>query len=129
MSEYTPEAGQALFGCPRGQYSVPDYGCALLEWLMKETERIFWNREQREWDRYEDPRIPGNIFRAYYWGEDDRIAALPNYTIDGDPLEIRWYKHSWRGLTATHEYTPAQWVAWFTLALAHIHKEGQRDRR
>lgn len=128
MSKYEPELGQALFGCPTGHFDVPDYGCALLEWLMKEIGRVFWNREQEEWDRYVDPRIDGIEYRPYYWGEDEAIAALPNFKLTGEPFEIRWYKHSWRGLSCTHNLTPAQWVEWFNRGLALVHTVDEKRR-
>ena len=127
MPDYNAELGQAIFGCPTGCYVVPYYACALLEWLMKEIERVYWNREQEEWDRYADPKIEGIEFRPYYWGDDPVISEQPNFKLTKGKLEIRWYKHSCRGLSCTHDLSPGQWVYWFNKALAVIHASERRQ--
>jgi hypothetical protein len=129
MGEYTPELGQLLFGCPTGRYDVPDYGVALIEWCMKEIERVYWNRNQREWDRYTDPQIPGIIYRPYYWGDDEVEMELPNFQLEGNQFEIRWYKHCWRGVSCNINYTPGQWVEWFDEVIKRIQRYDKNGRR
>ncbi len=34
--------------------------------------------------------------RPYYWGEDEYIAALPNFVFKPGKVEIRWYKYPMR---------------------------------
>lgn len=64
----TLELGQMVFGNPWGEYECPHWVDALVRELLREIERVFWNKNQREWDRCEDPKIPGVEFRPYYWG-------------------------------------------------------------
>ena len=66
--QYSPEMGQAVFGNSWCEYRTPMFVDALLDYILKDIERVFWNINQREWDRYEDPRIPGIVFNPYYWG-------------------------------------------------------------
>jgi hypothetical protein len=80
MSNYAPEVGQLLFGNMPGDFSAGDLGEACLQAVLSEIERVFWNRNQRQWDRHEDPAIPGITFRPYSWadcdcGYDEREAA------------------------------------------------------
>lgn len=57
-----PELGQLVFGNPIGAYESPDWVDALVNAVLNEIERVFWNKNQREWNRFEDPRIPGVEF-------------------------------------------------------------------
>lgn len=208
MSEtrpYEPEVGQMLFGNATGSYAPGELGEACLQHALNEIERVFWNREQRQWDRHEDPAIPQITFRPYYWGDCDcggeqRLAAwteehapscyqteyyalpesmrhsydgpeyverqrivraicerrgipwndgygcavhcdcghderwrtfarqngctpqcatvLPNFAF-GD-VEIRWYKHSRRGLSVNRPLTADEWRAWLNEVMAAI---------
>lgn len=117
------ELGQMVFGNPTGAYGMPLYADALLESLLSEIERVFWNTKQKEWDRFDDPEIPGVTFHPYYWGDDLEKSSLPNFLSDLFPAqEIRWYKHPGRGTSCTVEYTPAQWVEWYTAVHSQINK-------
>jgi hypothetical protein len=122
MSDYVPELGQAMFGNAWGQHEMSEAASGILEWVMKEIELVFWNVNGKEWDRHEDPRIPGVIFRAYYWGDDEQEAQKANFQVEGDPLEIRWYKHSCRGLSTNIEYTPEQWFDWCKRAIETVRR-------
>jgi hypothetical protein len=66
---FTPEVVQILRGNVIGAYAMDDYAEALLHYLLHEIERVFGNVNQREWDREEDPSIPGIEFHPYYWDE------------------------------------------------------------
>lgn len=37
---------------------------------------------------------------------------MPNFQLDGDPIEVRWYKHARRGQSVNYDLTPGQWAAW-----------------
>ena len=37
------------------------------------------------------------VLRPYYWGDDDRIADLPNFVYKPDNITISWYKYPMRG--------------------------------
>lgn len=119
------ELGQAIFGNPTGDYEISDLGKACLHAVLDEIGRVFWNREQREWNCSDDPRIPGIEFRPYYWGDDEQEAALPNLSFAG--VEIRWYKHPGRGTTANQAMSPNDWAAWLTSALAAVEAADEDD--
>lgn len=108
------ELGQMAFGNPWGDYPCPHWVDALVRELLREIERVFWNRNQRKWDQSEDPCIPGIEFRPYYWGDDESEAAKPNLK-HGD-VEVRWYKHPMRGSSLNVEPTPEAMIAWFESA-------------
>ena len=69
MNQYEPEMGQSVFGCDRGDYETPEYVDTFLEHILNEIDRVYWNIHQREWDRADDPAIPGVDYQPYYWGE------------------------------------------------------------
>ena len=56
-----------MHGNPAGNYDTPEWIDALVAYILNEMERIVWNNQQREWDRYYDPELPGVQFRPYYW--------------------------------------------------------------
>lgn len=107
------ELGQMVFGNPVGRFECPEYVTALVKDLLDEISRVFWNREQRVWDQYEDPKIPGIIFHPYYWGDNEECASLPNFKQVSDEAEIRWYKHPGRGMSVNVDRTPRGWVKWY----------------
>lgn len=122
MMASEPELGQMLFGAPTGEYGTSELGDACVKHVLAEIDRVFWNRNQKKWDRYEDPKIPGVTFRPYYWGDDEPEAALPNLTIDGSPVEIRWYKYPMRGGSVNLDLTPDAWQEWLNLSIRTIQK-------
>ena len=115
---YMPELGQAVFGCPFGGWECPDYVEALLDSLLKEIERVYWNINQKKWDLYEDPKLKDIEYRPYYWGEDEKEAIKPNFKYG--KIEIRWYKHVGRGMTINKNMTRYKWVEWFNECLKVI---------
>lgn len=57
-------------------------------------------------------------YRAYWWGDEDAPdGALSNLAIDGDDVEVRWYKYPGRGMSVNRPMTPADWIAWHDLAV------------
>ena len=120
MSGY-PEPGQICFGNPVGEHPCPRWVDALVLNILSEIERVFWNKNQRQWDNYEDPHVPGIEFHSYYWGDDDfdeAEAAKPNLK-HGD-IEVRWYKRPMRGSSLNVEATPEIIIPWFESAIAAI---------
>lgn len=122
---YEPELGQLCFGNPTGEYPVPQYAAALISGIAAAIEIAFWNREQREWDRCEDPRIKGLVFRPYYWGDDDEHAVLPNLEFEG--IEIRWYKYIGRGMSVNKALSEKEWCDWYTNLYNLIQKQEGDD--
>lgn len=114
------ELGQLIHGNPAGDYEMKEWQTALVMYLLDEIDRVYWNREQREWLR-DQIDWTGLHFRPYYWGDDETEAQKPNLVFDTTvEQEIRWYKHPGRGMTAQYHLTPEGWIAWFTDALTII---------
>lgn len=42
----------------------------------------------------------------------DCQIVVPNFGIDGDPVEIRWYKYPGRGMSVNVQLTTDDWIAW-----------------
>ena len=126
MADYVPELGQMTFGNPTGMFAVPEFAAALIGYCLDEIERVFWNVNQREWDRYEDPSIPGIEYRPYYWGECEcggqHVSGcpveLPNFKFEA--VEIRWYKYPGRGMNCNIDQDAERWSEWFDRALTAI---------
>lgn len=116
-----PEIGQILFGAPTGDYGTDELGDACTSHVLAEIDRVFWNRNQKQWDRHEDPKIPGVEFRPYNWDEGDPNRDAPNLCLAGDnQVEIRWYKHPMRGGSVNRKMAPADWYDWLNQVLAVI---------
>lgn len=105
------------------QYNTLLFVDALLEHILGEVNRVFWNVHQEEWDKYEDPQIPGIEYHPYYWGEcdcEDEETTLhtpdcptiqPNFKFE--EVEIRWYKHPGRGQSCNVDWDERAWRLWF----------------
>jgi hypothetical protein len=104
---YIPEIGQALFGQPHKQYTVPPIMEAVLDKISEEYGRVYWNAMQQE---YYTPlgnngtQLITDVFEmhAYSWGDDEQP-----YNFKWNGLEISWYKRASRGLSANMEITPS----------------------
>lgn len=105
------------FGNPWGEHACPLWCDALVREILREIARVFWNRNQREWDSREDPGIPGIEFRPYYWGDDPAEAAKPNLKHGG----VEVYKHPMRSSSLNVEARADTIIPWFESAIAAIH--------
>lgn len=108
--EYVPEIGQAVFGQPFKQYPVSNIWEAALACLRDRLDIAMWNINQKE---YETPfGNTGSVFsdlpefqvHAYSW--DESIEQPFNFRWR--EVEISWYKHAGRGLSANQRLTPEQ---------------------
>lgn len=118
-----PELGQMLFGNPTGNFGTSEWVDALIAYLLDEIERVHWNKYQKEWGRYEDPKLNGVTFNPYYWGDDEKEAEKPNLKFDsGSGQEIYWYKHPGRGQSSLIYFGKTEWINWFNAALEIIRK-------
>ena len=116
-----PELGQMAFGNPTGSFEVPEWVDALIDSLLREIERVYWNHHQEEWDRFIDPGLKGVIYHSYYWGEDPNKQGEPNLAFSGASQEIRWYKYPGRGSSCSVLFEDSnQWVDWYNYALEKI---------
>ena len=92
------ELGNMMFGNSRGKYLVEprkDYQDMFCKFLYAHG----WDSYAIRGDGFHAIREFENdtfILRAYYWGEDDALAKLPNFVYKPTGLEIRWYKYPMR---------------------------------
>lgn len=122
MINNNPEIGQLLTGNPWGEFDCPHWCTALVHEIVREIERVFWNKNQRKWDHREDPRIPGIEFRPYYWGDDETEAYKSNLAHGN--IEVRWYKHPGRGMSLNVDATTEQIISWFDAVIRAICDHG-----
>lgn len=115
---YFPELVQMAFGAPTGEYECPAIVDSFTMSLINMIWYVVWNRDQHDWDKYSDPKIPGMAFRSYYWGDDEAESAKPNLSFG--EAEIRWYKHPGRGMSVNVDWPPERWCAWYVEALKAI---------
>ena len=101
-------------------YVCPEYVVALFEHIIKEIERVYWNRNQKKWNKEDDVKIPKIKHRPYYEGEDEKEIRKPNFTFD--IIKLRWSRNFGREMTSNKEYTVAQWRRWFDRCLKQIRK-------
>ena len=116
------ELGQMAFGNPTGDYGTPEFVDALVDYLLNEIERVYWNKYQQEWNREDDPMLKGVIYNSYYWGDDEKEANKPNLAFQGLKQEIRCYKHFGRGQSSSLKYTEKSWRGWFDKAVGIINQ-------
>jgi hypothetical protein len=114
------ELGQMIFGNPFGEFECPEYVEAMVAYIFDEIERVYWNKNQKEWDRDTDPEFKGIKIREYYWGEDEKEAAKPNFTFKD--VELRWYKHFGRSMTLNVSKDIGEWIIWFDDCLKCVRK-------
>jgi len=93
--QYEPELGQALFGCSWQQYELPtelEFAIEAIGYLL----RVLFDCDpaSNTGDRWSCPVFS---IRAYYWGDDEAEAAIPNFQYDD--IQVCWYKHLRRGAT------------------------------
>lgn len=122
----SPELGQIVFGNPTGDYGTTEWQDALVTALLNEIERVYWNKNQIEWQGYEDPELDGLEVRPYYWGDDEAKSELPNLKFGFSEQAIRWYKYPGRGQSCSVEFTPEQWIEWFERGLKEIRSNDVR---
>lgn len=104
---FEPELGQMGFGNPHGAYECPELLIAALRYLDGEI----WRVEHNAGRPYDSPmdnnggEWKNEVFtvRGYYWGDDERVAVLPNFQC-GD-VEVRWYKWLGRGSSTNRPVT------------------------
>lgn len=88
------ELGNLLFGNSRGKYCVEPrkvYQDAFCKFLSANGFDFGgWRGTERG---YENDVF---VIRPYYWGDDEEVAALPNFVYKPAGVEIRWYKYPMR---------------------------------
>lgn len=106
--EYEPELGQAIFGRPFKKYRVSNIWEAALSCLRDRLDIAMWNIHQSEYSSpfnnsgSEFVDLPQFQAHAYSWDED---VSQP-FNFKWRDVEISWYKHAGRGLSANRQLTP-----------------------
>ena len=129
VKRYAPELGQFAFGSQAWQsYEMPEYAEALLNYIFDEIERVYWNINQKQWERYQDPKLKQIKIRPYWWGdENSKMAKLANFEYNG--VGVSWYKYPGRGMSVDVKWKPTEWVYWFDGCMEHLRKLDKADER
>ena len=92
------ELGNMMFGNSRGAYHVEpreEYQDAFCDFLYANG----WDGHAIRGDGFDAQYEYENdtfVIRAYYWGDDEAKAELPNFVYKPTGLEICWYKYPMR---------------------------------
>ena len=82
---------------------------------------MYWNNNQKQWEGYQDPEIPGIEVRPYWWGDEDSVEARkPNFKYGR--VEIRFYKNPGRGMSCNVDWSELPWRLWFDKCLVEVRK-------
>ena len=90
------ELGNLMFGNSRGKYHVEprmEYQEPFARFMYENEFDMYGYHELTSAGSFETNTF---ILRPYYWGEDEDIAALPNFVYKPTGLEISWYKYPMR---------------------------------
>jgi hypothetical protein len=125
---YQPEMGQMCFGNKWEDYEIPEYANALLQHLIEEMKRVYWNNKQELFNECQYTKINKVVYRPYYWGEDSRAKQKPNFYILGDKVQVFWYKHPGRGMSVNRKMSMKGWIDWFNRVLKRLWKADKSSR-
>jgi len=117
-----PELGQIAFGNPTGDYGTEEWQDALIEYLIEEIKRVYWNKNQKELVDFDDCNLKEIEIRDYDWGEDEKEKTKPNLKFNFSPQEIRCYKYFGRGQSCSLKWKANEWIDWFDKAMEVIGK-------
>lgn len=104
-SVQTIELGNLLFGHSRGEYAIgrEEFQEPFHEFLHNHEFDIYGlpdtdARAEQYVTKDGDNYFENDVFllRPYYWGEDEEIAARPNFVYKPEGITIEWYKYSLR---------------------------------
>lgn len=110
MSINTIELGNLLFGNSRGQYHIDrdKWEEPFYEFLTAcGFDGYGYQEKDPSADHFENDVF---ILRPYYWGDDDDIAALPNFVYKPKNIEISWYKYPLRDAYISGEMTDEEFL-------------------
>lgn len=88
------------------KYECPLYITALLEFIKKELERMYWNKHQLEVDdifnltmEETELNIKSFEWEPYNWNDEE----IQDYNFKYGDIEISWYKYFGRDMTINKE--------------------------
>lgn len=134
---YVPEIGQAVWGNPTQEFAVPDIWDAALRMLRDEMDNVFGGYTDFPWDSpfgNTGARFQCDVFKvdAYGWGLGDKDPEMHDdaqtWNFKWQDVEISWYKHSQRGLSANIELTPDRAAEMLADCLVAVERERVRVR-
>jgi hypothetical protein len=114
------ELGQMIFGQPTEEHDLPLFAKSLFLAIVQEWERVWWNLHQVEWADHESGDLGALHWRPYVYAEGPDEG--PNFWLDTSPLQLRWYKHPGRGMSASHAFDVPQWIAWHDAVMAELER-------
>ena len=101
--QYTPELGQAVFGCPTSEYGCPDEWADLLYALGELVKPLTDEEYPANPASNTGAHFTNDLFEmhAYWWGDEEAPEAYrPNFRCG--ELEVRWYKYVGRGMSTNN---------------------------
>ena len=100
------ELGNLLFGNSRGQYPIERHPMQEIFWEYFE-DAFDYHCFVEGYDSNERGGYENDIFliNPYYWGDDEDIAAEPNFVYKPEGIEIQWYKYALRDAYCNIELT------------------------
>ena len=103
------ELGNYIFGNSRGEFEVPrkEFEDLLLPFMEEIGVGLRgYDKEMDETCATYDNEV--FTIRPYYWGDDDKIASLPNFVYKPTNFEIQWYKYPLRDSYMNQNITTEQ---------------------
>jgi len=104
-------------------FDIPPIGEAAFFHLLEDyLEIVYWNQNQKEFDRLEDHDFAGCIWRPYDWGWDadldwDKENSPQPLNFQCLELIIWWYKYPLRGAYCNVNWDGNQWADWLERAI------------
>ena len=112
------ELGNLMFGNSRGQYAVEprkDYQDAFARFL--DVLGLDYHGEDERGHGLDNDTF---TIRPYYWGEDEEIAAQPNFVYKPTGLEISWYKYPMRDAYSNQDVSVEDFKTILKDCLRHV---------
>lgn len=109
-------------------YETPRYVTALLKDLDDEIARLYWNKNQKEWNsplfntgtRYKNDTFE---LKAYDWDAEDNKDAENYYNFKYKDFKIYWYKHVGRGSFVNKQITPEEMIYIYDDCLNSLYRD------
>lgn len=124
------ELGNLVFGNSRGEYFIPRETYQPLFDLFRTrvgidgygyvTDGSLLTPYEMDCGWIDTPVF---TIRHYYWGEDEDIAVLPNFTYKPTGFEMSWYKYPLRDAYCNMDLTPTEFSAMLDACVDSVRKK------